>query len=450
MSDTQHQGEGRGRQRRLRTLALVTVAALFGLAYATPAHADDQAPPPQLMLGKSAVIVPDEPDASVDVAAPAPATPSPPAPVVEPAPVKTPAADDGWELAAKPHQWRHAERNRAPAATPPEAPPAVISTPVRAAHPVRPHKAVSRAVRVVSADPPQWYQVPDTQYRERRPVDGVGHSVGVSQPVQTADVRTAEPTDAHPQMSRAFCGFRGANCLQLCAAYAPYKVVQNGRWIGLCISAPTAVSGLDALHRQLIERLWLLALNERAGLSALQYQCLGRQYQSQACTRPASGSATGTARQTLHPSAVHDRSARRSTGVATNADAAVAPREGARPRDLAVLAAVATHGTRVAKTARPLPQHAVASKPHGTTEAATRSAPTAPSDDWLLRALIALTGVAVLSFLLAAVSQGTRPAAALMAVRSRLGSKGLSTARIVLGEGGGRRARRRGGIAYRD
>ena len=449
MSDTQHQGEGRGRQRRLRTLALVTAAALFGLAYATPAHADDQAPPPQLMLGKSAVIVPDEPDATMDVAAPAPATPSQPAPVVEPAPVKTPAADDGWELAAKPHQWRHAERDRAPAATPPEAPPAVISTPVRAAHPVRPHKAVSRAVRVVSADPPQWYQVPDTQYREGRPVGGAGHSVGVSRPVQTADVRTTKPANAHPQMSRAVCGFRGAKCLQLCAAYAPYKVVQNGRWIGLCIFAPTTVSGLDAVHRQLIERLSLLALNDRAGLSALQYQCLGRQYQSQACTGPASGGATDAARQTGHPPAVHERSARRSTGVATKGAAAVPLRGRAGAR---VLAAVATHRTRIAKTARPrpLPEHAIASRPGGATAAATHSAPAAPSGDWLLRALIALTGVAVLSFLLAAVSRGTRPAAVFTAVRSRLGSKGLSTARVVLGEGGRRRVRRRGGIAYRD
>ena len=444
MSETQHQGEGRGRERRLRMLALITAAAFAGLAYATPAHADDQAPPPPLMLGKSAVIAPDEPDASVDVAAPAPATPSPPASVVESAPVKTSAAD-GWELAAKPHQWRHVERHRAPAATPPEAPPEVISTPVRAPHPVRPHRAVSRAVRVVSVDPPQWYQVPDAQYRAGRAVGGAGHSIGVSPAVQTAHVRAPEPTRAEPHMSRAVCGFRAAKCLQLCAGYAPYKLVENGRWIGLCIYAPIALSQLDTLHRQLVERLWLLALNAHAGLSALQYQCLGRQYQSEACTAPASGAATGTAQAAVPPRA-HDRT-RRSTGVATGTAAALpAPPGRTRAR---VLAAVAKHERRVVNTARPVPERAVAKERGSAAAASTGAAPPAPSDDWLFRALIALTGVAALSFLVA-FSQRTRPAGALTAARSRLGSKGLSTARIVLGDGGGRRVRRRSGIAYRD
>jgi hypothetical protein len=251
-------------------------------------------------------------------------------------------------------------------------------------------------------------------------------------------------------MSRSICAFRSGKCLQLCPSYASYKFTQNGRWIGACNYVPVAVSGLDRLHAKLLERLWFVALNARAGVAAIQYQCRATQYQSGTCTAsPPSGGARTTARQPVRPRA-HDVT---ENWHRVGAREVVAARDGRRVAR--VLAAVATHEAQRAKpvrrsSVRAASVRAAATKPRHHAEASARAGAPGSSDDWSLRALIMLTIAGILAFALSAFAQGTAPAAALTGVRSRLGSKGLSASRVVLGEGTGARRRRGGGIAYRD
>jgi len=454
--EAKREGKRRATGRGMLTLAVLPAAALLALAFATPAHADDQSPPPVLMLGKSAVIAPDEPDATVAADAVPPAPASAPAPVVEQAPTRA-VATGGWELAAKPHQWRRVVHHVPPAAAPHETSSAVISRPARTvhrAHRVRSHRVVSQASRAATPAPSRWYQVDEGQYRHARAGSRISPQNGVSVAVQPVYVPQAGPSRAGPRLARTVCAFRTGKCLQLCLSYAAYKVTQNGRWIGVCNYVPVAMPGLDRLHANLLERLWLLALNARAGVSAIQYQCLASQYQRQTCGAPSQSSGSrGTAREPVR-SRAHDRTANRRPAVAEpEGVAAVDGRKVAR-----VLAAVATHETHGAKAFHRSPVRAAATKPSATPEAAPRAgseaAPRAgspeSSDDWFLRTLAVLTGAGILAFLLAALSQNWAPATGLTGVRSRVRSKGLSASRVVLGEGAGEQPRRRGRIAYRD
>jgi hypothetical protein len=432
------------------TLAVLPAAALLALAFATPAHADDQSPPPVLMLGKSAVIAPDEPDATTVAADAVPPEPaSAPAPVVEQSPTRA-VATDGWELAAKPHQWRRVVHHVPPAAAPRETPSAVISRPARTVHRVRAHHAVSRASGTAAAAPSRWYQVDEGQYRHARAGSRVSPQNGVSLAVQPGYVPQAGPSRAGPRLAQTVCAFHTERCVQLCPSYAAYKVTQNGRWIGVCNYVPVAMPGLDRLHAKLLERLWLLALNARAGVSAIQYQCLASQYQRETCSAPPQSSgARATAREPVRARA-HDQTVSRRHAVAEpEGVAAVEGRKVAR-----VLAAVATresHGAKaVHRSVHRSPVRAAATKPSGTPEAAPSAGSADSPDDWFLRTLVVLTGAGILAFLLAALSQNWAPATGLTGVRSRVRSRGLSASRVVLGEGAGERTRRRGRIAYRD
>lgn len=71
--------------------------------------------------------------------------------------------------------------------------------------------------------------------------------------------------------------------------------------------------------------------------------------------------------------------------------------------------------------------------------------------DWVIRVLVTLLGLVTVSLVLAFASERISPAYALTAIRSRLGSKALSTARIELdasqADSAGRKAP---GIRYRD
>ena len=423
-------------------IAVLPAAALLALAHVTSARADDQAPPPPLMVAKSAVIVPDEPDATFvdDVAPPEPV--SAPAPMVEQKAVAT----EGRELAAKPHQMRPVVHHLPQ----PETPSPVISAHVRVVHPVRPHHAVSKASHAVAAATSRWYQIEPRQYRHARAGKRISPRNGVSLSAQPASATQGRPSGAGPHMSRTVCAFRTGKCLQLCPSYAPYKFTQNGRWIGACNYVPVAVSRLDRLHAKLLERLWFVALNARAGVAAIQYQRLATQYQSGTSIAAPPGEGTRTTAPQPVRSRAHDVVESRHTVVGRQAVAAKDGRRIAR-----VLAAVATHETQPVKLqpvkpVRPSSVRTAAPKAHHAAEASARAGAPSSSGDWSFRTLVLLTIVGFLAFVLAAFAQGTAPAAVLTGVRSRLGSKGLSASRVVLGDGTGERRRRGGGIAYRD
>lgn len=448
MPEANREGKWRRTVGRGMLTAVLPAAALLALAHATSARADDQAPPPPLMVSKSAVIAPDEPDATVPDETAPPQEVSVPAPVVEQQPTKT-AAADGWELAAKPHRMRPVVHHLPQPAAPREVPSPVISAHVRVVHPVRPHHAVSKALHVVAAEPSRWYQIEPRQYRHARAGSRIAPRNGVSVAPPAASAPQAGPSRGGAHTSRSICAFHTGKCLQLCPSYAPYKLTQNGRWIGACNFLPVAVSGLDRLHAKLLERLWFVALNTRVGVAAIQYQCHASQYQSGTCVAaPPSGGAKTTARRPARPRA-HESTENRH---------AVARREVAAGRDgrrvARVLATVvATHETQRAKPERVRRSsvRAAATKPRHAAEASSaRAGAPGSSGDWSFRALVVLTIAGILALVLAAFAQGAAPVAPLTGVRSRLRSKGLSASRIVLGDGAGLRRRRGGGIAYRD
>jgi len=92
---------------------------------------------------------------------------------------------------------------------------------------------------------------------------------------------------------------------------------------------------------------------------------------------------------------------------------------------------------------------AMLTRSHRRPPAAARPLPAAttdtPSDDWFLRSLLALMGIATVGVLLAIVFELNGAGEAVTALRSRIGSRGLSATRIALGA----RARPPDDIHYR-
>jgi hypothetical protein len=414
----QRERAGRG---ALRTLALLSGAAVLGLAFATPARAEDQ---PPLMLAKSAVIAPDEPDITIAADTETPPSVDVAPPVPDPVPTKA-VAIDGWELAAKP-QHRHTSARVHTTPRP------VISTPVRAPHRNRPHHARKAASRPRQTRPAAWYQVKQQQYRQVR-AHGLNRSANpVAPSAQAGHVDIVAPRPAELQTQRTICALRAQKCLQLCGVDASYTVSRNERWIRVCIATSYAAPRLDRLHALLLQRLWSVARDTANNASATQYQCLWAQYQSEQ-------------RKTCH----HEVRRQPPEQKAAQIKAPVALRVvHVEPRGrVRVLAAVATRERPQVQAAAP-PQR---QKPRGVTVVApaTERGGSASSDDWLLRSLVALIGIAMLALLLTAAVEVPRAGAAFTSVRSRLASKGLSSSRIDLGTGRAPR-RRSGGIAYRD
>ena len=210
---------------------------------------------------------------------------------------------------------------------------------------------------------------------------------------------------------------------------------QNERWIGACISSYEPVEKLDKVHQLLLRRLWSIALDVRNAASGRQYQCFAPQYQSGACATARSSHPATRIRPQLHrqttPAPVQPPAVRTLARVTFR-----------HPRR--ATAAVATHGTRSATKT-------VVRRPHTTREVAPAEAgATGGSADWLVRSLVALVGVAMLALLLAASSQLPAAGTAVSGMRTRLGSKGLSSSRIDLGRERSASPPRGRGIPYRD
>jgi hypothetical protein len=409
-------------------LTVLSGAGMLALAYAAPAHADDQAPPPPLMVAKTAMIAQDEPDATVSVA---PETDSAPAPPPESAPVRV-VATPGWKLAAKPRVAQHSARPRAHVAVLRAAPVHVISSrpqPVRA---IRPHRAVKHARAAAPPAPPRWYQPAPAQYRH---ADADGNGVAPNPAAATA-LQPAAPRGAPAQKVRTICELRLRKCLQICSRIAVDNVSQNERWIGTCISSPDLHSALDKLHELLLQRLWAVALHGRGTPSARQYQCFGTQYQSGTCIAARSPAATRTfGWETVGEQTTQSAPVRPAPAVPSRV-VQVAVR-GRAP----VLAAVATHRAPAVNT--------VVHRPGGTREV-SRATEAGDSGNWLLRTLIALVAAAMLALLLAAVSEVPVAGTAVSGMRTRLASKGLSASRIELGRERVAAPPRGRGIPYRD
>jgi hypothetical protein len=418
----------------LRKLALLSGAGILALAFATPARADDQSPPPPLMVGKSAMIAPDEPDATVAADTESAETVSDSVPVADSGPTRA-VADDGCELAAKPEHLRPAVRARVHLTHVQPARRALISSRVRPVRSIRPHHAVKTAPHAASRAWSRWYQLAPRQYRHPRAGSRTGRWDPLGVGVQNAPVGSVAPRPTELQTTQNICELRARKCLELCAPDVSYTVSQNTRWIRVCIYSPYTFSGLDRVHALLLQRLWALAADTRRTASATQYQCLSTQYQGGTCVdEPTLGV----------------RVPRRSAPHAKTAGKPTVSRAVPRGRTR-VLAAVAT------RERRPVKVVLGASSPPVAAEKSRRAPEVAPSREkpdrsgsgWFLRSLLALIGVAMLAFLLTALAEMPRVDAAFAEARARLGSKGLSSSRIDL-----RSSRapehRHGGISYRD
>jgi hypothetical protein len=415
-------------------LAVLPFAGMVALAFATPAHADDQTAPPPLMVAHTAVIAPDEPDATVPVDAGATQIETTtPAPASDPAPQRV-VAVSGWELAAKAHVVHRPAPVAAHVRAVYTAPPRVISAAPRPVRAVQPHQPAKRARPAAATAQPRWYQLAPRQYRHARAgTHGGRHQIAAATPSKAA-LAVPRPAPAEPQKARAICQLRLRKCLQICSWNAMHNGSQNERWIGACISSYDPVPKLDRLHELLLQRLWSIALDPRNAASGRQYQCLGAQYQSGTCTAGRSSQPTTANRVQSHRQAPVT-----SADVAAPSLASVTFRNPQSPAKV-----VAAHGARAAaKTVAPR-------RPRAAREVAPAPAGgTSTSADWLLRTLVALIGAAMLALVLAASSQLPAAGSAVAGMRTRLGSKGLSSARIDLGRE--RFAPPRGrGISYRD
>jgi hypothetical protein len=399
-------------------LAALSGAGMLALALATPARADDQATPPPLMVAKTAVIAPDEPDATVSADAVTPETVSAPAPVPDPAPVRV-VATPGWKLAAKPGVVHHA----APVRTQQTTPQPVISTrtpPVRAA---RTHHAAKHVRSARAPTHTGWYQVTKAQYRQARGDSPGGRPSLAAAAAQQPAVVVAPARPALSQKVRTICELRLRKCLQFCSQIAVDNASKNERWIGACISPSDRDLRLDRLHQLLLQRIWIVALEVSKTASGRQYQHLGTQYQTGAAS-------FGWETVGSHP---NRRLGGRPAAAVVTPDVHAVPREHAR-----VLATVVTHRARASKT--------VERPSRETREAGPAATQSRSSTDWVLPTLVALIGMALLALLLSAGAAlpgvGT--------VRTRLGSRGLSSSRIDLGGERSAAPPRGRGISYRD
>jgi hypothetical protein len=414
-------------------LAVLPFAGMVALAFATPARADDQTAPPPLMVAKTAVIAPDEPDATMpDDAGTTPIETAAPAPAPDPVPARV-IAPTGWELAGKAHPVPRPAPARVHVRTVYRAPAPVISAAKWPVPRSRPHRAAKRTHTAPARVRTGWYQLSPAQYRHARADSYSGRPQFAAETPSKSAAGIAVPTSAPPQRARAICELRVRKCLQICSWNAMHNGPQNERWIGACISSYEPGPRLDKSHELLLQRLWSIARNVQEAASGRQYQCFGTQYQRGTCAATRSERPTKRFRPQLHRESplIPVHAAARSLAQVTRHD----------PR--AAAASVATHAARSArKTVVRQPRRAREAVP-------ARAGGTSTSTDWLLRSLVALIGVAMLALLLAASSQLPAAGTAVSGVRTRLGSKGLSSSRIDLGRE--RAAPPRGrGISYRD
>ncbi|HEY5660536.1 MAG TPA: hypothetical protein VIR59_07095 [Gaiellaceae bacterium] len=416
-------------------LAVLPFAGMLALALATPAHADDQTAPPPLMIAKTAAIAPDEPDATMpDAAAIAETATPPPAPTPEPAPVRVVAAS-GWELAAKTPVVHRPAPARTPVPTARVAPAPVISAPARPARAAQPHHPAERPHAAAPRATPRWYQLSPRQYRHAQADRHSSQTQAAAATPAKAALGAPGPAPAQPQKARAICELRLGKCLQICSWNAMHNGSQNERWIGACISSYEPVEKLDKAHELLLQRLWSIALDVRNAASGRQYQCFAPQYQSGTCAAARSSHPAARIRPQMRPqttlASAHAAPLRSLTHVTF------------RHHRLPAAAAV-TRAVRSATT--------VVRRPHVSREVAPaeEAGGAGASADWLLRALVALVAVAMIALLLAASSQLPAAGTAVSGMRTRLGSKGLSTSRIDLGRERSASPPRGKGIPYRD
>jgi hypothetical protein len=418
----------------LLKVGLVSTTAVAALAFASAARAEDQPAPPPVLLEKSAIIVPEEADAEGDdaVAVPTDVLPATAEDVdaVEPQEQKKPA---------KRLYERRARPVRAQVVTARDTRRPVISSSRATDRPTPKREAAKPVARTAPSSAGGWYQVVPSQYRpiehNVRPLL-LTHVKRLAEPVA---VRALPPARSQPHTAPIPCASLSEKCLELCASDVIYNDSWNGSAIWGCISGSKLRAALEKIHQIIAEGLHQASASAQADAAEPRYQCEGAQYHDGIC---ADGEHVAVPTRSKRDAArfVADDAA---AGTQTVTDDWRPQRVGS------VLGAAVrrTLGQPAIKVRAPLPMLASS---HSGPPAAARplSAATAdkPSDDWFLRSLLALMGIAAVGVLLAVLFELDGAGEAVTALRSRIGSRGLSATRIGLGA----RPRPPDGIHYRE
>lgn len=396
---------------------MLVASAAAGLVFATPARAVSEPSPPLLLLESSATIVSGDGDAADVAAAPvlvAPATPTEESSdVIAPLEAETPANQDA--AASSQQAW-----TRVVATHPTES--AVISV-TRAASRPAPQRDVAKPVRRASRT---WYQGQTRQYRHEPAV----HVSRARKAAFRKDLGEAVQVSGAPSIT---CSFPTENCTGFCPVDAGYNLPWNAPSISTCISQQVAAK----ISKILAAGPLLLELRALRSSWDSQYQCGAAQYHVGGCANGANASAADAGWVLFRPSApVRQRSA--TAGV----EAVVRPQR------------VLSGSSDVARRKHPADSAEVRRQPVTTKPPSARAGAAAPlasttqpaESDWFLRTLALLIGVAAILLFLALSAELDGVSRKVVAVRSRLGSKGLSASRIPVGGGD----KSRGGIRYRE
>jgi hypothetical protein len=424
----------------LLKVGLVSTTTVAALAFASAARAEDQPAPPPLLLVKSATIAPEEGEAEADAAAAVPVDVvsstqedvDVAAPSEEKKPAKRPSERRVRPVSARVVTTRHTRRP-------------VISGSRTRGRPVAKREAVKPAAHKALSSGVGWYQVLPSQYR---PVE---HSVRptpltqVRRVEERALVRGVTPARSEPRTPPIICASLAEKCLELCPGDAIYNGSWNGPAIGRCISASELRVALEKIHQIIAEGLLGASASAETNVAEPRYQCEGRQYHDGIC---ADGAHVAVRMASEGDAAAGSHLARSVAEDTPSSARAVV--DGGRPQRLGSALGVAvrrTHAEPVGKVRAPLAS-STGSPSRRAAVARPVSAATAdkPFDDWFLRSLLALMGIAAAGVLLAILFERDGAGNAVTALRSRIGSRGLSAARIALGA----RARQPGGIHYRE
>jgi hypothetical protein len=246
------------------------------------------------------------------------------------------------------------------------------------------------------------------------------------------------------------CDSWSQKCFGLCGVDGRYNASWNGQRIVGCIFTRRTTRTLQQRRESFVDRLQSLLAAGRLHTSAAQYQCLRTQYQSDTgagappppdvfAAAPDDGWEIATAEP---PSTVAQ--ADRDTSAAH------------------VLAAVVVHRSSSAPAASApsfRPAEAEAARRHATEvrrdtprleAVAPARAATSADSDWFVRTLVVLMGAAALALFLMAAVEVDGVGRTLTGFRSRIGSRGLSDARIALGDDAEATEARRSEIRYRE
>ncbi len=424
----------------LLKVGLLSTTTVAALAFASAARAEDQPAPPPLLLAKSATIAPEEPDAEADGAAAVPievvSSTEEDVAVVVPLDEEKPAKRL-YEKRARPVSAR--------VVTPRHTRRPVISVSRAAGSPVPKREAVKPAAHKALSVGDGWYQVVRSQYRPVEQNVRPTPLTHVARVEERALVRGLTPARSEPLTAPIICASLAEKCLELCPSDASYNGSWNGPAIGRCISTSELLMALEKVHQIITAGLLGAGASAQTNAAEPRYQCGGPQYHDGICADGAHIAvrlaSEGDTAAGGHPArfvaedtpssarAVVDGGDRQRLGSVlgvaerrTHADSAVKVR--------APLASVTGSPNRRAAVARPV-SAATADKPF---------------DDWFLRSVLALMGIAVVGVVLAILFELDGTGNAATALRSRIGSRGLSATHIALRA----RARPPGDIHYRE